>query len=85
MRGYMPCRHFLCVCHGSSVESLLDLMHKVVGVGSVCYERAEANEYGVKEWIKEEIHVVLWLLTMKLDERHVDVFVVERSQATKDL
>ena len=76
--------HFLRVCHGSSVESLLDLMHKVVGVGGVCYNRAETNEYGVKEDVKEEIHVVLWLLTVKLKKGHVDIFFVQGSHATED-
>lgn len=84
VRGYMASRHFLCVHEGGSVKSLLDFNHEVVSAGSVCYNAAETNEYGVKEDVKEEIHVVLWLLTVKLKKGHVDIFFVQGSHATED-
>jgi hypothetical protein len=75
----------LCVYHGSGIKSFLDFVHDFVGVGSVCYDRVETDGYGVKEGIEEKIHVVIWLLAMELEERHVDELVIERSHATKDL
>jgi hypothetical protein len=45
LRRYMASGHFLCVGHGRSIESLLNLAYQGVSAGRVYYYRAKTDAY----------------------------------------